>query len=87
MIFATHLMTFRDNRIKGHVHYRKVITHVLHHFGELCSQVTHYSIVGIDLSMMTFQGVGVKVKGHGCTTLMKWTNIFKTVNILYTDIP
>jgi uncharacterized membrane protein len=35
---------------------------------------------------MTFRGVGVKVKGHGCTTLMKWTNIFKTVNILYTDI-
>ena len=35
---------------------------------------------------MTFRGVVVKVKGHGCTTLMKWTNIFKTVNILYTDI-
>ena len=34
---------------------------------------------------MTFRGVGVKVKGHGCSTLMKWTNIFKTVNILYTD--
>jgi hypothetical protein len=30
---------------------------------------------------MTFRGVGVKVKGHGCTTLMKWTNIFKTVGI------
>ena len=22
---------------------------------------------------MTFRGVGVKVKGHGCTTLLKWT--------------
>jgi hypothetical protein len=35
---------------------------------------------------MTFRDVGVKVKGLGCSTLMKWTNIFKTVNILYTDI-
>ena len=35
---------------------------------------------------MAFQGVGVKVKGHDCTTILKWTIIFKTVNILYTDI-
>jgi hypothetical protein len=39
------------------------------------------------MPLMTFQGVGVKVKGHEFTTFMKWTNIFKTVNILYTDIP
>ena len=36
---------------------------------------------------MNFRGVGVKVKGHGCATLLKWTIIFKTVNILYTYKP